>query len=129
MSSGTSRFFGVVLSVGLTLLTVAGIAVVLDQAGRGVSAPYLYLLMAVVFGGAYLMLMRGPLGKAIARMLEGTPAHHGTLDRSDDIEELMARSGEDRLRLMDLEERLDFAERMLAQRSDAPQLPMHRTPV
>jgi hypothetical protein len=127
MSSGTSKFFGVVLSVGLTLLTVFGIAVVLDQTTRGAPAPY--LLMAFVFGGAYLMLMRGPLGKAIARMLEGTPAPERALDRHDDIEELLARSAEDRLRLMELEDRLDFAERMLAQRSEAPQLPLHRTPV
>jgi hypothetical protein len=127
MSSGTSKFFGVVLSVGLTLLTVFGIAVVLDQASRETAAPY--LLMAVVFGGAYLMLMRGPLGKAIARMLEGTPAPEGTLDRHDDIEELLARSAEDRLRLMELEDRLDFAERMLAQRRELPEFPLHRTPV
>ena len=32
-------------------------------------------------------------------------------------------------RLMEVEERLDFAERMLAQRNEAPQMPLHRTPV
>jgi hypothetical protein len=127
MSSGTSKFFGVVLSIGLTVLTVFSIAVALDEASRR-NGPA-YVLMAAVFGGAYFMLMRGPLGKAIARMLEGAPADDGLMDRSDDIEELMARSAEDRLRLMELEDRLDFAERMLAQRSDAPQLPLHRTPV
>ncbi|HEY3933023.1 MAG TPA: hypothetical protein VGL65_00225 [Gemmatimonadales bacterium] len=32
-------------------------------------------------------------------------------------------------RVQELEERLDFAERLLAQRTQAPELPMHRTPV
>ena len=31
--------------------------------------------------------------------------------------------------LLEAHERLDFAERLLAQRNDAPQLPLHRTPV
>jgi len=126
MSGTGSRFFGIVLSVGLTFATVFAIAIALNEATSKQPVPY--LLMAVVFGGAYLMLMRGPLGKAIARMLEGTPDDR-TLDRIDEVDELMARSAEDRLRLMELEERLEFAERMLAQRNDAPQLPMYRTPV
>lgn len=127
MSSGTSRFAGVMLSVGLTVAAVFSIAIALDEAGRRQPVPY--LLMAVVFGAAYLMLMRGPLGKAIARMLEGTSAHDAMLDRSDEIDELMARSADDRLRLAELEERLDFAERLMAQRDDAVQLPLYRTPV
>ena len=127
MNGSTSKFLGAVLSIGLTAVTVFGIAVALNETSHNPPGPY--LLMAVVFGGAYLLLMRGPVGKAIARMLEGAAAPDSLADRSDDIDELMARSAEDRMRLMELEERLDFTERMLAQRNDAPRLPAHRTPV
>lgn len=127
MSGAPSKFFGVVLSVGLTLVTVIGISVALDNATRRPPGPY--VLMSAVFAGAYLLLMRGPLGKAIARMLDGTSAPDPMLDRSDEIDELLARSADDRLRLLELEDRLDFAERLLSQRSEFPQLPMHRTPV
>lgn len=65
---------------------------------------------ACIFG-TVMAIVRGPLGKALGRRLEG----------SDDLlrdSELQARLGEVdelRARLAEVEERLDFQERLLAQ--------------
>jgi hypothetical protein len=66
-------------------------------------------------------------------------AHAGTLTgeldelraRVEDLERRGLASGEveaQYARVAELEERLDFTERLLAQRQDVPQLPSHRTP-
>ncbi len=88
-------------------------------------APVLIIALMIVSAAAVLIL-RGPLGKAIARRLEGTSAPEqltgaglaGIAERIADLEQRDARVAE-------LEERLDFAERLLAQR-DAERLPRRR---
>ena len=52
--------------------------------------------------------------------------------RVEQLEQAGQTSGEflsQERRMAELEERLDFAERLLTSRSDAAQLPLHRTPV
>jgi hypothetical protein len=88
-------------------------------------APVLIVALLIVCAAAVLIL-RGPLGKAIARRLEGTASPEqltgagltGIAERVADLEQRDARVAE-------LEERLDFAERLLAQR-DAERLPRRR---
>jgi hypothetical protein len=68
----------------------------------------------IILAVAAVLILRGPLGRALARRIEGTaghdePAVQALTDRVADLELREARIGE-------LEERLDFAERMLAQR-------------
>jgi hypothetical protein len=73
-------------------------------------APVIGISVLALTAGAAIIL-RGPLGKALAERIAGRPA-------MDDArtEQLRAVVGE-------LEERLDFAERMLAQQREAGRLP------
>lgn len=65
---------------------------------------------------AAMMILRGPIGKALAdrmagRRIEGPPGDDGEHVRAD-LEEM-------RVRLTELENRVDFAERLLAKGRDA----------
>jgi len=89
-------------------------------------------VFAIIAAGAmYFALFRGPVGKAIAKMLEGdaVAADDDAVNRIYELESRVAELSLDQQRVAELEERLDFAERLLAQRQDAPEFPMHRTPV
>ncbi len=84
--------------------------------------PVLIVALAIVAAAA-MMILRGPLGKALARRLEGTSGPNE--DTSAGIAAIAARVAELEqrdARVAELEERLDFAERLLAQR-DAVRLP------
>jgi hypothetical protein len=87
-------------------------------------APFLAVMLLIVVSGALLL----PLVRAWARRIEGRGAD---ADLHADVAHLRERVAEleaSDTHMAELEERLDFAERMLAQRNDAPQLPPHRTP-
>lgn len=66
---------------------------------------------------ALVIILRGPIGRALARRLEGQSGvadeRFGEVDRR--LHELEAREQ----RVSELEDRLDFAERLLAQRDEA----------
>jgi hypothetical protein len=79
------------------------------------------VIVAVALTIGLVKIFRGPLGAAIAeRVRGGTPAA-GDPALAAEVEQL-------RGRLAEVEERLDFAERLLAQAREADQLPggMHR---
>lgn len=66
---------------------------------------------------ASVLILRGPLGKALARRIEGAAAPGNLEGRVAELE----RQAE---RVHELEERLDFAERLIAQgRQEATRLP------
>jgi hypothetical protein len=70
-----------------------------------------------VTAGAVL-IFRGPLGRAIARRIEGSVEPSPEIEnRVRDLEERLAQVEHDKSELV---ERLDFAERMLSQVRDAP---------
>jgi hypothetical protein len=86
--------------------------------------PWVTALITLGFFAASAFVLY-PLMRAIGRRLEGRSASHDPALR-EEIERLSARLGEvDALQqhVAELEERLDFAERMLAQRRDAARLP------
>jgi len=73
---------------------------------------------------AMIFIMRGPLGKAIARRIEGPAA--GTAVAPVELDELRSRLDEVEQqlgRVHELEERLDFTERLLAQQREQARLP------
>jgi len=71
-------------------------------------------LVVVVAAVVFLKLLKGPLGHAIADRLRGTaPPDPPVLDELEAV----------KARLAEVEERLDFAERMLAQGEQAERLP------
>jgi hypothetical protein len=90
------------------------------------------VLGLLVAATAAVAILRGPVGKALGRWIESWgrteqafldaqagPDHRRLAELEQRMTELEAREG----RLAELEERLDFAERLLAQRRDAAQLP------
>ncbi len=78
------------------------------------------LFVGIVFflvTGAVL-IFRGPLGKALARRLEGNPGPSPELEaRIHDLEFRLAEGERDRA---ELAERIEFAERMLLKANDRP---------
>ena len=62
----------------------------------------------------------GPIGRAVARRIEGRDPVPGDLA---DLEGRLGTLEQQGQRVHELEERLDFAERMLAQRPEAARLP------
>ncbi len=71
-------------------------------------------LIAVIMAVVLVKVVRGPLGQAIADRLRGNaPPDPGVLDELEAV----------KTRLAEVEERLDFAERMLARGEQAERLP------
>jgi hypothetical protein len=72
------------------------------------------LVVFVVLAVVAVKVFRGPLGEAIADRLRGTaPPDPGVLDEIEGLKN----------RLAEVEERLDFAERLLAQTEQPERLP------
>ena len=82
------------------------------------------LAMFLAIGAAAVGLLFGPIGSAVARRIVGRSEPD---DAHAEIEEIRARVTEEvddlRNRLGEVEERLDFAERLLANGGPANQLP------
>jgi hypothetical protein len=83
------------------------------------------LVSSVFFlSAAAFFILRGPLGKALARRIEGagalrdSTAGAGVDELQGRVTELEHQVG----RIHELEERLDFAERLLAQQREQPRL-------
>jgi hypothetical protein len=67
--------------------------------------------------------------RAWARCIGGEVASPALADEVADLRERMAELEGSGARLQELEERVDFAERLVAKRDEAERLPLHRTPV
>ena len=82
------------------------------------------LAMFLAIGASAVALLFGPIGSALGRRLAG---RHEPGDASIQIEEMRAQVATEvddlRNRLVEVEERLDFAERLLAHGGPANQLP------
>jgi hypothetical protein len=82
------------------------------------------LAMFLAIGAAAVGVLFGPIGSALARRIVGRPEPG---DAHAEIEEMRAQVTDEmddlRNRLAEVEERLDFAERLLAQSEQADQLP------
>ena len=63
---------------------------------------------------AAVVILRGPIGKALARRLEGGAGDPRAGERVRELDERIARLEELQGRLLEMEERMDFAERLLA---------------
>jgi hypothetical protein len=100
---------------GLGLLALAGIAgYVLIALSVGVAFA---IPVGIVGAISAAIALHGPLGKAIARQLEGGQAGPG--------EEVYAELDDLRNRVVELEERVDFTERLLTQVRDGGQVQAH----
>lgn len=74
-------------------------------------------MTALFLSAAAVFILRGPFGKALAdRLLRRGPDER-------DLQDLRAELDELRHQLAEVQERLDFAERLLARERQAPALP------
>jgi hypothetical protein len=81
-------------------------------------------MSVLTISAAVVLVLRGPLGRALARRIEG-PATSGAVAPAE-IDELRTRLEDIEqqvTRVHELEERLDFTERLLAQQREQPRLP------
>jgi hypothetical protein len=82
------------------------------------------LAMFLALGAAALGLLFGPIGSALARRLGGRPELGEPEAEIEHLSERMTAEVDSlRSRLAEVEERLDFAERLLTSREQADQLP------
>ena len=80
--------------------------------------------MFLAIGAAALGVLFGPVGSALARRLAGRPEPSDAHAEIDEIRARLTDEADDlKNRLAEVEERLDFAERLLAHGRQADQLP------
>jgi hypothetical protein len=121
VSNRASRITGVVLTLGLTGMALMFLAFVMDEYRAGMSdtgpapIPVVPMLALAIGGAMFIALVRGPIGKAVGRMFEAPTDDSGN-QRIDQVEDRLHELSIDSQRFAELEERVDFAERMLASR-------------
>ncbi|HEX6643144.1 MAG TPA: hypothetical protein VF037_00610 [Gemmatimonadales bacterium] len=95
-------------------MTVQNPPVEVFQTGPPVSESVLIAMtvIALLIGTIYIL---GPIARAIARRIESKGIDAGTRDDLQVLRERMAEMDGLRERVIELEERIDFAERLLAQ--------------
>lgn len=82
--------------------------------------------MFLAWGAAVVALLLGPIGKAVARRIAGSKNSPGVTtgemnaERVGELEHRMSGMEAAQARIAELEERLDFAERMLAKPPGEP---------
>jgi Tfp pilus assembly protein PilO len=79
------------------------------------------LIGIAIVAGAALVLF--PIARAIARRLEGRGVSQELLQQVEELRDRVRDLEASQHRVAELEERLDFTERLLAQRRDVEQLP------
>jgi len=77
-------------------------------------SPFIVPVVAMLAFAA-VIIARGPIGKALARRIEGTTGDTDLMALRSDMESISER-------VADLEERLDFTERLLSQERERPKL-------
>lgn len=107
-----SDLTGLVAVVGLFVVTPVALALMLASAKLGPASIPIWI---AVSGAAWLVL-KGPLGEAIGARLRGNAAP------AELSEEAAAELDEMRGRLAELEERVDFSERLLARQAEPQRL-------
>lgn len=93
--------------------------VVVGGGGGSDAIPIMFMLIAVVSGAVWLLT---PIVRGLGRRLEGRSADAAL---QDEVAELRARLQElegQQLRMQELEERMEFTERLLARQREAPGL-------
>lgn len=78
--------------------------------------------IVLVMVTAFLSAVLYPIARAYARRLEGSAANAGLREELADISAQLQQLRQGQERMAELEERVDFAERMLARQREAPGL-------
>jgi flagellar biosynthesis/type III secretory pathway M-ring protein FliF/YscJ len=85
-------------------------------------------ILAIASLVALAVLLR-PVMRAWARRIGGEQASAALTEEVAELRERVAELEGSGGRLLELEERVDFAERVLAKRGEVERLPLHRTPI
>jgi hypothetical protein len=88
------------------------------------AAVFAMLFTGMMLAGVVLIL-RGPVGRALARRIDGTAGQSEGLSpaEADELRNRVVELEQQQSRVLELEERLDFAERLLAQQHEPVKLP------
>ena len=101
-------------------------APVIVNGGPSINETILIVFSIVAIGLVAYQLL-GPLFRAWAHRIEGRGGSNLALERKvDELQQQLHDADQLNGRIAELEERLDFAERLLAQREDAGRLPANR---
>jgi predicted HAD superfamily phosphohydrolase len=95
--------------LGVVVAAAVSYAVVAVRLGEGFAIP-----VGIIAAMACAVVLRGPVGQALARRLSG--------DTSASSDEVLQNLDDLRGRLSELEERLDFTERVLARTQESAKL-------
>lgn len=115
MSNKGSRTVGLMLTLGLTAMGLFFLAFVMDE-GRQMDNP-MPVFALLMGGGIFAATMFGPVGRAIGKLLEGdAPVDDQIAMRVEDLEARIAELTMEQSRVAELEDRLDFTERMISAR-------------
>jgi hypothetical protein len=105
----------------LCFTVLAGMAVIVG------APPYVEMpvrgILGLGFAAAMAAVMLGPIGKAIGRQLTGDPQSRTLSEPSAQFDALMGELQALREDMAQIHERMDFTERLLAQRTERPALP------
>jgi hypothetical protein len=85
--------------------------------------PPVIIIVVLAVLGASVAILRGPLGRALARRIEGNHATPELEQRVHELEARLAALEGEGTQVAELAERVDFAERLLAQHSRAEESP------
>ncbi len=113
MNAGRHRVIAGFVTLAMVGISVFGAMIVVIQGGND---GFEYALLGVgAIAGLMGWLWRGPVGKALARMLEGDAGNDTALmARLIEMEDRLAELGLESQRMAELEDRLEFTERMLS---------------
>ena len=118
MSGKFGRFLGMTLVMFLVIMAGGFLIYVLEDLARRGSE--LAVLGVAGLGGMSWLVFRGPVGKALASMLEGSSGGEDQMlaSRVADLEDRLQELSLETQRFLEIEERLEFTERLLAQHTD-----------
>jgi hypothetical protein len=118
MASKFARFIGMVLVLGLVFMAGGFMVYLFEEvANEGFE---LMLAGLGALGAMSWFIFRGPVGKGIASMLEGNEGSTAMLaGRVADLEDRLQEVTLETQRFLEIEERLDFTERLLAQQGES----------
>lgn len=119
MSGGLSRAAALTMVLGLTAMALLFLVFTMEEVAR--DRPDMAVLGVLTMAFVYGILLRGPVGKALASMLEGRSSEESAMlsGRVAELEDRLQEISLEAQRFMEIEERLDFTERLLAQQPDA----------
>jgi hypothetical protein len=118
MSGKFGRFLGMTLVMFLVIMAGGFLIYVLEDLARRGSE--LAVIGVAGLGGMSWLVFRGPVGKALASMLEGSSGGEDQMlaSRVADLEDRLQELSLETQRFLEIEERLEFTERLLAQHTD-----------